>query len=198
MKDVTHGPPREDFDRFYLANVKRLTAAVYAMTGDVGEAEDAVQEAFVRAWQRWAKITEGGADPTPWIRTVAMRLAVSSWRKSRNRIRAHFRHGPPQDLPGLGPEHVALVEALRRLRPDQRRAVVLHYLLDLPIAAVAQETGASTGAVKTRLRRARAVLGRHLTDGTRRTPADNARGEREDGPGQCADAQLPKEARSRG
>jgi len=192
------GPAREDFDRFYLTNVKRLTAAVYAMTGDAGEAEDAVQEAFVRAWQRWAKITAGGADPTPWIRTVAMRLAVSSWRKSRNRISAHLRHGPPQDLPGLGPEHVALVEALRQLRPDQRRAVVLYYLLDLPIAAVAQETGASTGAVKTRLRRARAVLGRHLTDRTRRTPADPVRSERDDDPDRYADAQLPKETRARG
>ncbi|MFI6287802.1 SigE family RNA polymerase sigma factor [Streptomyces sp. NPDC051018] len=155
---------RAEFDACYAARAGQLIASVYAMTGEVAEAEDAVQEAFARAWQRWDRLTAGGQDPTPWIRTVAMRLAVSSWRKSRNRVRAHVRHGPPPDLPGLGPDHVVLVDALRRLRPDQRRAVVLHYLLDLPIAAVAEETGATPGAVKTRLRRARTALGAHLRD----------------------------------
>ncbi|MFF0447383.1 sigma factor-like helix-turn-helix DNA-binding protein [Streptomyces sp. NPDC004609] len=158
------GAVRAEFDACYLSRAKQLIAAVYAMTGEVTEAEDAVQEAFARAWQRWDRLTAGGEDPTPWIRTVAMRLAVSSWRKSRNRARAHARHGPPPDLPGLGPDHVVLVDALRRLRPDQRRAVVLHYLLDLPIAVVAEETGATPGAVKTRLRRARTALGAHLRD----------------------------------
>ncbi|MGW4205701.1 SigE family RNA polymerase sigma factor [Streptomyces sp. NPDC004726] len=165
---------REEFDACYAARAKQLTAAVYAMTGDVTEAEDAVQEAFARAWQRWDRLTAHGEDPTPWIRTVATRLAVSSWRKSRNRVRAHFRHGPPADLPGLGPDHVALVDALRRLRPDQRRAVVLHYVLDLPIAAVAEQTGATPGAVKTRLRRARTALGTHLRE--REETAGPARG----------------------
>lgn len=156
--------PQHDFDRCYADGARRLIAAVYAMTGDAAEAEDAVQEAYARAWQRWDKLTAGGRDPNPWIRTVAMRLAVSSWRKSRNRVRAHFRHGPPPDLPGVGPDHVALVAALRRLRPDQRRAVVLHHLLDLPIATVARETGATAATVRTRLHRARRALAADLTD----------------------------------
>lgn len=155
---------RDHFNIYYASHARRLIAAVYGMTGDAAEAEDAVQEAFARAWPRWAKLTADGDDPTPWIRTVAMRLAVSSWRKSRNRIRAHFRHGPPPDLPGLGPDHVALVEALRTLRPEYRRVIVMHYLLDLPIATIAEETGASHGAVKTRLRRARVALGAQLKD----------------------------------
>ncbi|MGW3938500.1 sigma factor-like helix-turn-helix DNA-binding protein [Streptomyces sp. NBC_00024] len=131
--------------------------------GDLGEAEDAVQEAYARAWPRWEHLTAEG-DPTPWARTVALRLAVSSWRRARNRIRAHFRHGPPPDLPGLAPDQVALVAALRRLNPEQRRAVVLHHLLDLPVEEVARETGSTSTAVRSRLMRARRVLSTHLTD----------------------------------
>ncbi|MFF7642903.1 SigE family RNA polymerase sigma factor [Streptomyces canus] len=154
---------RRDFERFYAGSVKRLVTVVYAVTGDLGEAEDAVQEAYARAWPRWDQLTAEG-DPTPWVRTVALRLAVSSWRRARNRIRAHFRHGPPPDVPGMAPDHVALVAALRRLNPEQRRAVVLHHLLDLPVEEVARQTGSTNTAVRSRLMRARRTLSTHLTD----------------------------------
>ena len=165
MTDSQGQPPdaRRDFERFYAESVKRLVTVVYAMTGDLGEAEDAVQEAYARAWPRWEQLISEG-DPTPWVRTVALRLAVSSWRRTRNRLRAHFRHGPPPDLPGLAPDHVALVAALRRLNLEQRRAVVLHHLLDLPVEEVARQTGSTSTAVRSRLMRARRVLSAHLTD----------------------------------
>lgn len=50
----------EDFDAFYTATAKRLVATVYAVTGDLAEAEDAVQEAYVRAWQRWDRLAREG------------------------------------------------------------------------------------------------------------------------------------------
>lgn len=155
--------PVADFDQFYTATAKRMVAVVYAVTGDLGEAEDAVQEAYARAWQRWARLTEEG-DPAPWVRTVALRLAVSHWRKARNRMRAHFRHGPPQDAPALAPDRVALVAALRALGDDQRTAVVMHHLLDLPVEEIARETGVSSAAVRTRLSRGRKALGVRLRD----------------------------------
>lgn len=154
---------QRDFERFYAESAQRLVAVVYAVTGDVSEAEDAVQEAYARAWPRWEQLAAQG-DPTPWVRTVALRLAVSSWRRTRNRLRAHFRHGPPPDLPGLAPDHVALVAALRRLGPEQRRAIVLHHLLDLPVEEVAQQTGSTSTAVRSRLMRARRILNTHLTE----------------------------------
>jgi RNA polymerase sigma-70 factor (ECF subfamily) len=153
----------EEFDAFYSATAKRMVALVYAMTGDLAEAEDAVQEAYVRAWQRWAKLTREG-DPLPWVRTVAMRLAISTWRRTKGRLRAHFRHGPQTDVPELSGDRVALVAALRELTPEQRQAVVLHHLLDLPVEQVARETGASNGAVRTRLSRARKLLGERLAE----------------------------------
>ncbi|MEU4796116.1 SigE family RNA polymerase sigma factor [Streptomyces sp. NPDC023327] len=152
-----------EFDAFYAATAKRLVATVYAMTGDLAEAEDAVQEAYVRAWQRWDRLT-GEGDPLPWVRTVASRLAISTWRRTRNRLRAQLRHGAAADVPELSADRVALIEALRRLPAQQRQAVVLHHLLDLPLEQVARETGSSNGAVRTRLSRARKVLGEHLSD----------------------------------
>jgi RNA polymerase sigma-70 factor, ECF subfamily len=156
--DDSHG-----FDAFYTSTAKRLVATVYAMTGDLAEAEDAVQEAYVRAWQRWPRLTRDG-DPLPWVRTVAMRLAVSTWRRTRGRLRAHFRHGPQADVPELSADRVALVVALRELGPEQRQAVILHHLLDLPVDQVAREMGVSSRAVRTRLSRARRILGERLAE----------------------------------
>ncbi|GAB1641278.1 SigE family RNA polymerase sigma factor [Krasilnikovia sp. MM14-A1259] len=152
-----------EFDAFYAATAKRLVATVYAMTGDLAEAEDAVQEAYARAWQRWGRLTQQG-DPLPWVRTVATRLAISTWRRTRNRLFAQLRHGPAPDLPALSEDRVALIAALRELSPDQRRAVVLHHLLDLPVEDVARETDSSSGAVRTRLSRARKLLGAQLAN----------------------------------
>ncbi|MEU2583329.1 sigma-70 family RNA polymerase sigma factor [Streptomyces avermitilis] len=61
---------------------------------------------------------------------------------------------------------MALLNALRELNPDQRQVVILHHLLDLPVEQVARETGASNGAVRTRLSRARKALGECLAEPT--------------------------------
>ena len=93
----------ENFDEFYAASVRRLTSQLYAMTGDRAEAEDAVQEAFARAWQRRGRVS-GYADPEAWVRTVACRISISSWRKAVNRSVAQRRHVPrsgPSELLGL-------------------------------------------------------------------------------------------------
>ncbi|WP_052397651.1 SigE family RNA polymerase sigma factor [Streptomyces sp. NRRL F-5123] len=166
-----------DFDDFYAATAKKMVAVVFAVTGDLGEAEDAVQEAYARAWTRWDALTAEG-DPTPWVRTVALRLAVSTWRKARNRMRAHFRHGPPADAPALAPDRVALVDALRTLGDDQRTAVVMHHLLDLPVDEIARETGVSSAAVRTRLSRGRKALGAKLREEPEPADPDRARHDR--------------------
>ncbi|SEO23173.1 SigE family RNA polymerase sigma factor [Actinacidiphila rubida] len=180
------GTRTDDFDEFYAATARKMVAVVYAVTGDIGEAEDAVQEAYARAWQRWARLTEEG-DPAPWVRTVALRLAVSTWRKARNRMRAHFRHGPPPDAPALAPDRVALVDALRTLGDDQRTAVVMHHLLDLPVEEIARETGVSNAAVRTRLSRGRKALGARLQD----EPEDPAAPDHPARPPRCRTEEVP-------
>lgn len=152
-----------EFDAFYAGSVRRLVGQLYAMTGNAAEAQDVVQEAFVRAWDRRAQLA-GVDNPEAWVRTVAYRLAVSRWRKARNMAIAWRRHGPPPDVAGPEVDNPALVAALRLLPEEQRRAIVLHHLCDLSVEQVAAETGAPTGTVKARLSRGRAALARHLTD----------------------------------
>ena len=82
----------EDFDAFYLGSRTRLLHQLYAMTGDLGAAQDAAQEAYARAWQRWSRLRDYD-DPEAWVRTVAWRLVVSRWRSARNAMRAHRRQG---------------------------------------------------------------------------------------------------------
>lgn len=154
----------EEFDAFYAAAFPRLTGQLYAFTGDHGEAQDVVQEAFVRAWDRRREFLADGA-PEAWIRTVAMRLAVSRWRRARRWLELVRRTPPPEHTPGPDPERAHLVAALRKLPEAQRRAVVLHHLCDLSVEQVASETGAPVGTVKARLSRGRAALARELAMG---------------------------------
>lgn len=150
-------PDELDFDEFFTASFRRIVGQIYAMTGNLTEAEDSVQEAYARAWQRWSDVRRY-ADPESWIRTVAYRLSVSAWRKSVNRRAAHHRAAASPELPGLSPDHLALVSALRRISADQRRAIVLHHLVGLSVAEIAKETGAPEGTVKSHLNRGRKAL----------------------------------------
>ena len=154
------------FDEFYAACAVRLTTALYAMTGDRTEAEDSVQEAFARAWQHWGRVS-GYADPEAWVRTVACRISVSSWRKAVTRSRAQRRRGAAAEQPGLSPDYVAIVAALRQIPVAQRQAIVLHHLVGLSVADIAAAHNVPTGTVKARLARGRQALAPLLSDGER-------------------------------
>ena len=153
-----------EFDEFYTASFARLVGQLQAMIGSRDEAQDCVQEAFARAWSHRAKLNRT-EHPEAWVRTTAYRLAVSRWRRTVVRRRPADRALHPQrPVAGPDPDRVALLAALARLPLDQRRALVLHHLCDLSVAAVAAETGAPEGTVKARLSRGRAALAALLDD----------------------------------
>ena len=146
-----------DFDAFYRDTSRRLMRYAYGLTGDAGEAQDLVQEAYARAWQRWRRVA-GYEDPEAWLRLVVNRLATDRWRRlfvRRDRAAAE-RPRPPVAPPSE--DTVLLVQAMRTLPVAHRNALALHYLLDRSIADIAAETGASTGTVKSWLSRGRAGL----------------------------------------
>ncbi|MEV4630671.1 SigE family RNA polymerase sigma factor [Micromonospora sp. NPDC049523] len=145
------------FDEFYQGSRQRLLGYVFLLTGDLAEAQDVVQEAYMRAWQRWSTI-RGYDDPEAWMRTVARRIAVSQWRRIRGRARAYLLHGAADPVPAPSLSTVAVVQALSRLPAEQRVAIAMHYLLGMPVVDVARETGAPVGTVKARLHRGRAAL----------------------------------------
>ena len=156
---------REEFTSFYTASFPRLVGQLYAMTGDRAEAQDAVQEAFVRAWVHRGRIEKDrGAEA--WVRVTAWRIAASRWRRGQEGIRLMLLAARPDRAAGPGPDRVAFVEALRRVPAEQRRALVLYHLVDLTVEQIAAETGVRPGTVKARLARGRAALAPYLRETT--------------------------------
>jgi RNA polymerase sigma-70 factor (ECF subfamily) len=148
----------QEFDDFYTASFARLTGQLYAMIGNRDEAQECVQEAFVKAWAHRRKL-DRAEHPEAWVRTVAYRLAVSRWRRtSLGRRPADRAVSPATQTEAVDESRVALVDALRKLPEHQRQALVLHHLCDLPVQAVAREVGVPEGTIKARLSRGRTAL----------------------------------------
>ncbi|WBB73784.1 sigma-70 family RNA polymerase sigma factor [Micromonospora sp. WMMD1128] len=147
----------------YAGSFRRLVVQLYAVTGDLHEAQEAVQEAFTRALMRPGRMA-GLDKPEAWLRRVAVNVARSRYRRRRLLETLLHRLGPPPEVADRSPEHLALLAALRKLPPGQRHALALHYLADLPVEEVATTLGVSSGTVKSRLSRGRRALARLLVD----------------------------------
>ena len=150
-----------DFDVFYRDTSRRLARYAYGLTGDPGEAQDLVQEAYARAWQRRHRLA-GYEDPEGWLRVVVNRLATDRWRRLGVRRNAAGAAPPPDPVAPPSEDVVLLVRAMRALPVAHRRALALHYLLDRSVAEIAAETGVPTGTVKSWLSRGRAALAAEL------------------------------------
>jgi len=147
----------EGLRELYDASYARLVGQLTAVTGSRAEAEDVVQEAFVRAIARHRQLTTLD-NPEAWLRTVALNLTRSHWRRLRRQL-ALLPDLVPDDPPeDLSPDRVALLTALRRLPRAQQETIALHHLADLPVAEVAATLGVPVGTVKARLSRGRAAL----------------------------------------
>ncbi len=156
---------REEFASFYAATFGRLVGQLYAMTGDRAEAQDAVQEAFVRAWAHRSRIDQDlGAEA--WVRVVAWRIAASRRRRARRGFGLMLLTARLDPTAGPGPDRVAFVEALRKVSAEQRRALVLYHVADMTVEEIAAETGVRPGTVKARLSRGRAALAPYLRETT--------------------------------
>ncbi len=162
MIDLVQAKAGLRFEDFYAANYAPLVVQINAYVGDLLEAQDAVQEAFCRAWPRWEKLVDYD-DPVAWVRRVAWNFATSKWRRARVAMSAG-RLQRPQHVDGPSPDHVDLVTSLAQLPPRHRRAVILHYLAGLSVAEIAQDCDVAEGTVKSWLYRGRLALSAKLAD----------------------------------
>jgi RNA polymerase sigma-70 factor (ECF subfamily) len=147
----------DSFAAFYTASYQRLLGQLFAVTGDLAEAENLLQEAFAR----WAQV-HAYDRPEAWVRRVALNLAAVAARRLRRRAVALWRLGPPPVVPELSPELLDLHKALGTLPLGQRQVIVLHHLVGLPVEEVAHELRVPTGTVKSRLARGRRALAQVL------------------------------------
>jgi RNA polymerase sigma-70 factor (ECF subfamily) len=150
----------------YQAYYRRLVATLYGLTADHGEAQDLVQEAYARALAR-PKVFLDVADPEAWLRTVAVNLARTRWRRRRlldTMVRSGRISPAPESVPGADPSRVMLVTALAKLSRPTRETIVLHHIADLSVHEVSETLGVPVGTVKARLSRGRAILADLLRD----------------------------------
>jgi RNA polymerase sigma-70 factor (ECF subfamily) len=146
----------------FVVSYRRLVVQLYGVTGDFGEAEDVVQEAFVRAsaaGNRFLRVDNHEA----WLRTAAINLHRQRLRKLRNFAKVRPRLLAAADPPGLD-EHAVVIEALRKLPEGMRQVLAMHYLADLHIAEIAEHLGVAEGTVKSRLNRGRDALAALLAE----------------------------------
>ncbi len=161
MQDEGEFLDEASIQRFLKGDYARVVAAVTLACGSRLNAEDAVQEALRRAWER-GQAGDVLDSPTAWIAVVAMNLARSGLRRKLAERRALDRLAP---LAGadLSEDTMEVMAAVRKLPRREREAIVLHYWLDMPVEEIGKQLGVSSGAVKNSLFRARRSLSRSLT-----------------------------------
>ncbi len=152
---------REEFEWIFRSAYPSVLRTTYLVLHDRGRAEEVTQDAFLRLLERWRGVA-AIEHPQAWVRRVAVRAAVRAAQQTR------LRAAPPPDdderpswdeLPD-----VDLARAVATLAPQQRAAVALFYLDDLPITDVAHHLGVSASTAKQHLFRARSRLASLLSE----------------------------------
>jgi RNA polymerase sigma factor (sigma-70 family) len=157
-RDMTERATPGDFARWVEPH---LTVLARYAARQVAEADrdDVVQEALIRAWQRWSTYDEGRGTPVAWL------IGILADRCRRHRVRTPasvvvlVEEGAPASTPD-----VDLERALDRLSARQRSAVDLHYFVGLDVATTAEVMGCAPGTVKATLHQARGRLRELLGD----------------------------------
>lgn len=155
-------PDDTDIRSFLRDGYSRLVGAVALVTGSLAAAEDAVQEALVRAWERIER-GESIEKLEGWVAAVAFNLSRSGLRRIKAERKARARMGAmAAEVAGPSSDRLDVTRALAALPRRQREVVVLRYFLDLSTAEVAETMGTSEGTVKSQLAKARAHLAQAL------------------------------------
>lgn len=151
------------FDELVGPLVEHAFRLAYGMLHDRTAAEDAVQEAALRAWRKLGNLRPD-ADIRPWfLAIVANQCRTVTRGRWWSVIRSDLPVGPAanefEDRIVRGAD---LRSALRKLAPENREALVLRYYLDLPLDEVAAITGVPIGTVKSRINRGLSAMRPHF------------------------------------
>ncbi len=146
-----------DWEALVTQNENRLYRAALAILGDPQEAQDAVQDAFVRFLERAPEHLE---DPAAWLARVLMNGCKSRLRLAWRRVVPL-----PETLAAPGPEEREELEELWALPPEDRAVIHLHYYEGWSTGEIAQMLGKRPGTVRSQLCRAREKLRKLLEKG---------------------------------
>ena len=149
-----------EYDEVYAALWPRLVRTAYAVSGDLGVAEDAVQTAFAKAYRSWRRISRMEA-PVAYLRKMAVNEVLNDRRLARRRH--EITSDEPPERAGAGSPDDALAHdemwrAISSLPPRQRAVLVLRYYEDLSEQQIAEVLGCRPGTVKSQASAALATL----------------------------------------
>jgi RNA polymerase sigma-70 factor (ECF subfamily) len=155
--------------RLFDAHHVRLYRLARRMSATADDARDLVQETFLRAARSPAAVPSGPASEEAWLVRVLINVCRDGWRKRSTRARLHplVAVGP---LPAADPERALVArrtvwDALRRLSPRRRAAIVMYELDGLPIGDIARTLGVTAVTIRWHLSRGRKELARIIRSG---------------------------------
>lgn len=146
------------FTAFYEQQAPRIVRTVSLVVRDAALAEDAVAEAFARAWARWRHVRTLGR-PDAWVTRVAINECNSRFRRRRVERRKVHVVARPDRVVDPDPTASHVWEAVARLPEQDRTLIALRYVADLPQAEIAAVMGIPPGTVASGLNRGRRRLG---------------------------------------
>ena len=149
------------FEDFYRGSYPQLFRILVTFTTDRSDAEDVLQEAYAKAAASWGRVSRLD-NPAAWVRRVALNRAIDVHRRRARGLKAYQRLDPVQEAAAADALSLEVEQALRALRPEERQVVVLHHLLGLTVAEIAEEVRRPTGTVKSQLMRGRQQLATQL------------------------------------
>lgn len=146
------GGDRDAFEEVVDRYGLQLLRTARLVLRDDALAQDAVQDTFLKAWQRIGSLRD--EDPGPWLNRIAMNESISAYRR-RHRFQALTERfgrlgGSKREV--SSEERLDLAHALNRLSPEQRAAVVLHYYQDLSVEDTAKALRVPVDTMKSRLK----------------------------------------------
>ena len=152
----------EPFEAFYLREYRGVVKLALVVSGSHLAAEDIAQEAFLRAYGDWQRISQLER-PVAWVRKVAVRRAGHAVHRRRLELQAYSRllvnqRPAVRQLPAEG----EVWRAVRRLPRRQAQVIALHYAVGCSVAEVAEVLGMAEGTVKAQLHRGRQALAGRL------------------------------------
>lgn len=154
------------FEALYRANVDRVYGLCLRMTGNVSEAEDCTQEAFIQAWNKLDKFRGDSAFGT-WMHRIAVNVVLGRIRKSkreRDRIQVAVETASSPASIGDSGELRDLSDAIDRLPEGARHVFVLNAVYGYSHEESSDMLGIAVGTTKAQLHRARRLLAQQLTE----------------------------------
>ena len=135
------------FEEFFEAEQERLLRIFWMVTGSLPEAEDIVQDAFIRVWDRWADVA-GMESPVGYLHRTAMNIFRNRYRRAMLAIRKAVGVAPENDAFGAVDDRLSIAQALNSLTPRQRAAVVLTEVLGYPSEDAGRMIGVRASTVR--------------------------------------------------